>query len=152
MVEDGLASNGPHIRLLESLDMRYVLGAKEGDHRFLYDWVSKTRGVPEHECRDGQGVVHRFRYLNRVPLNDDHFDLEVNFLEYRERRPGGKVQRFCWVTDIPIDESNLMELMRAGRARWKIENETFNTLKNQGYGLEHVQPRPCTAAPRCGAR
>lgn len=137
VVEDGLASNGPHIRLLESLDMRYVLGAKEGDHRFLYDWVSKTRGVPEHECRDEQGVVHRFRYLNGVPLNDDNFDLEVNFLEYREHRPGGKVQRFCWVTDIPIDESNLMELMRAGRARWKIENETFNTLKNQGYGLEH---------------
>jgi hypothetical protein len=23
--------------------------------------------------------------------------------------------------------------MRGGRARWKIENETFNTLKNQGY-------------------
>ena len=28
-------------------------------------------------------------------------------------------------------------LMRAGRARWKIENETFNTLKNQGYHFEH---------------
>ena len=27
--------------------------------------------------------------------------------------------------------------MRAGRARWKIENETFNTLKNQGYCFEH---------------
>ena len=26
--------------------------------------------------------------------------------------------------------------MRGGRARWKIENETFNTLKNQGYHLE----------------
>ena len=49
----------------------------------------------------------------------------------------GVVHRFCWVTDIPIDESNLMGLMRADRARWKIENETFNTLKNQGYGLEH---------------
>ncbi len=120
-------------------------------------------------------------------MNDDNFDLEVNFLEYREDRPGGKVQRFCWVTDIPIDESNLMELMRAGRARWKIENETFNTLKSQGHGLEHndghghkhlstvlmhlmmlaflvdqiqlrccavfnAATRPCTAAPRCGAR
>ena len=25
----------------------------------------------------------------------------------------------------------------AARARWKIENETFNTLKNQGYHFEH---------------
>ncbi len=27
--------------------------------------------------------------------------------------------------------------MRGGRSRWKIENETFNTLKNQGYHMEH---------------
>jgi len=27
--------------------------------------------------------------------------------------------------------------MRAGRALWRIENETFNTLKNQGYNLGH---------------
>ncbi len=27
--------------------------------------------------------------------------------------------------------------MRSGRARWKIENETFNTLTNQGYNLKH---------------
>jgi len=28
---------------------------------------------------------------------------------------------------------NAYHVMRAGRARWKIENETFNTLKNLGY-------------------
>ena len=27
--------------------------------------------------------------------------------------------------------------MRGARARWKIENETFNTLKNQGYQFDH---------------
>ena len=27
--------------------------------------------------------------------------------------------------------------MRAGRARWKVENETFNTLRNQGYHFEY---------------
>ena len=30
-----------------------------------------------------------------------------------------------------------MTLMRGARVRWKIENETFNTLKNQGYHFEH---------------
>ena len=29
------------------------------------------------------------------------------------------------------------------RSRWKIENETFNTLKNQGYELEHNFGRGC---------
>ena len=41
------------------------------------------------------------------------------------------------MTDIPVDNRNLMTLMRGARARWKIENETFNTLKNQGYHCEH---------------
>ena len=34
-------------------------------------------------------------------------------------------------------EDTVDDVMRGGRARWKVENETFNTLKNQGYNLEH---------------
>jgi hypothetical protein len=36
-----------------------------------------------------------------------------------------------------VSPRNVYHLMRGGRARWKIENETFNTLKNQGYNVEH---------------
>ena len=41
------------------------------------------------------------------------------------------------ITDISIDRDNVTHLVIGGRSRWKIENETFNTLKNQGYHLEH---------------
>ncbi len=137
VLEDGLASNGPHVNLLKELDMRFILGAKPGDHKFLFEWVNNAPSVERREFTDGDNIRHEFRYLNGVPLNDTHFDLKVNFLEYWEKLPNGKKQRFSWVTDLPIDEGNLMELMRTGRARWKIENETFNTLKNQGYCFEH---------------
>ncbi|MGC9195872.1 MAG: hypothetical protein ACP5IL_10515, partial [Syntrophobacteraceae bacterium] len=50
---------------------------------------------------------------------------------------GEVAKRFCWVTDITLSEDKVYRIMRAGRARWKIENETFNTLKNQGYNFEH---------------
>ena len=96
-----------------------------------------TGAVKHVEHTDAQGVHHRFRYLNDVPLNDTHFELEVNFLEYWETRPNGKTQRFSWVTDLPIDDAHVMALMRGARARWRIENETFNTLKNQGDCFEH---------------
>jgi hypothetical protein len=49
----------------------------------------------------------------------------------------GKVTHFSWVTDISVTKDNVQELARGGRSRWKIENETFNTLKNQGYQFEH---------------
>ncbi len=137
VIEDGLASNAPHIRLLHELDYRYILGAKASDHAFLFDWIANTPSTAHFETTDEQGVTHRFRYHNGAPLNDSNFELSVNFLEYWEEKPNGKTQHFSWVTDISIKESNLMKLMRGGRARWKIENETFNTLKNQGYHFEH---------------
>ena len=147
VVEDGLASNGPHVRLLKELDMRFVLGAKPGDHKALFEWVDELEaatpapgagpGVERWETTDADGVEHRFRWSNGAPLNDANADLEVNFLDYRERRPNGRERRFSWVTDLRVDRWNAMGLMRAGRARWRIENETFNTLKNQGYEFEH---------------
>ena len=48
-----------------------------------------------------------------------------------------KTQHFSWVTDFTITKSNAYKLMQGGRARWKVENETFNTLKNQGYHFGH---------------
>jgi len=137
VVEDALASNAPHIRHLQALDFSFILGAKQSDHTFLFDWVETSAQRTEASFTDEHGVRHRFRYLNGVPLNDANFDLEINFLEYWEHAPDGTVTHFAWVTDIPIDDSNLMTLMRGARARWKIENETFNTLKNQGYHFEH---------------
>ena len=137
VVEDALASNGPHIRHLQGLDLRFILGAKPSDHTLLFDWVARSEQTAEVTFTDAAGVRHRFRYLNGAPLNEANFELEVNFLEYWEQAPDGTEQHFSWVTDIPINEDNLMPLMRGARARWKIENETFNTLKNQGYHFEH---------------
>ena len=63
--------------------------------------------------------------------------MRINFLEYEEKKDTGKTQRFTWVTDIEINNKNVFKIMQGGRARWKIDNETFNTLKNQGYEFEH---------------
>jgi hypothetical protein len=136
ITEDGLSSNGPHIQLLKELDMRFILGAKPEDHAFLFDWVNHSK-VETFEKIEQEGVHKRYRWLNRVPLNEAQFDCEVNFLEYWETGLNGKQLHWSWVTDIPLDLNTLDVVMRGGRARWKIENETFNTLKTQGYHFEH---------------
>ena len=71
-----------------------------------------------------------------MPLNGSRTDVRVNFIEYWEVSQD-QVQHFSWVTDLRVSKRNVYPLMRGGRARWKIENETFNTLKNQGYNFEH---------------
>ncbi|EDN69125.1 transposase [Beggiatoa sp. PS] len=90
-----------------------------------------------YQTQDDDGTIHKYRYINQVPLNDTHGDLNINLLIYEEISPKGAVQKFSWVTDIPFKEQTLKTVMRGGRARWRIENETFNTLKNQGYHFEH---------------
>jgi len=139
VIEDGLSSNAPHIRELIRQKMHFILGVKPGDHAFLFRQVdlAAIRGKTIDEEVTHDGVTHVFRGVNGVPLNDSNQDVVVNVLLYWEIHPDGTVQHFAWVTDITITRENAFHLMRGGRARWKIENETFNTLKNQGYHWEH---------------
>lgn len=141
VIEDGLSSNAPHIRDLQAHQLHYILGAKKGDHGFLFEQVRHAEcagrvTVWEH-LDEATGVRHRFRFLNEVSLNESNQELLVNFLEYWEIHPNGRQQHFSWVTDFWLTEQNVSRIMRGGRSRWKIENETFNTLKNQGYQFEH---------------
>ena len=126
IVEDGLASNFPHLSLLDSLNMQYVIGVKPGDHKYLFDWI-----------KDSKPMVHQYTDDAGVPLNDANHDYRANVLEYWETKKDGRKQHFSWVTKLALTSDNVYDVMRAGRARWKIENETFNTLKNQGYNFQH---------------
>jgi hypothetical protein len=58
-------------------------------------------------------------------------------LTYTETKKTGEKHQFSWVTKLALTKENVYQVMRAGRSRWRIENETFNTLKNQGYNFEH---------------
>src|SRR5215211_983041 len=140
VTEDSLSSNAPHIETLHAYDLRYLLGVKEGDHAYLFQQVQAAEHagrVTYYERHDrAAGVLHRFRFVNDVPLNAANTGMRVNVIEYWERG-ADKVQHFSWVTDLRVSTRNVYHLMRGGRARWKIENETFNTLKNQGYNFEH---------------
>ena len=115
--------------------MSFILGAKPGDHKFLFDFLDQIG--KEFEVVEKDKTIRRYRYANNQPLNDSNPNVRVNILEYTEINPKGKKLQFSWVTDVEITPYNAHKIMIGGRARWKIENETFNTLKNQGYNFEH---------------
>ena len=135
VTEDSLSSNAPHIQVLHDHNVHYILGVKEGDHVSLFEHVTAAEqaGRVTYYDRDDSetGLRYRFRFVSDVPLNASHADLRVNFLECWETG-NGQVQHFSWVTDLRVNKGTVYQLMRGGRARWRIENETFNTLKNQG--------------------
>jgi len=149
IVEDALHSNAPHIRDLQVHNLHFILGAKESDHTYLFQKVfeeeqaGRCTNLTVDDPLDPK-KRHNFFFVNKVQLNKSNPDVVVNFLEYWQislddqgNEIHKKQKHFGWVTDLEITPDNVYEIMRGGRARWKIENETFNTLKNQGYHLDH---------------
>ena len=143
VVEDALSSNAPHIEELVRQRMHFLLGVKAGDHPYLFDRVLEAIDDDQTESWEGKsltqpGVTWSILVARDLPLNASHPEVRVNFLDYWEyNAQGEETRRFTWVTDLPAGRDNGSLFTRGGRARWRIENETFNTLKNQGYHFEH---------------
>jgi hypothetical protein len=140
-VGDGLTANAPLIRLLRLWNFGFILVAKPGDHSFLFKrleeaYLAGAAGVVTIQD-ETTAKVHHFRWVNQVELNESNPDVLVNFLEYWEISKDGKIQTFSWVTHVELSQEIVFEVMLGGRARWKVENETHNTLKNQGYHYDH---------------
>ncbi|WP_198263052.1 transposase family protein [sulfur-oxidizing endosymbiont of Gigantopelta aegis] len=135
---DGLMSHQPMIEDVIEEMMHYLLVAKPGDHTYLFEWLEAFSELPSMDWIDEKGHQHHYRWKNNVPLHGEENAIEVNFFEYTLTNTAGKIiYRNSWVTDIKISEHNIQTMTQAGRCRWKIENECFNTLKNQGYHIEH---------------
>jgi len=127
IIEDGLAANFPHLSLLDSLKMNYVISVKTGDHAFLFDWIKDLKPNIYRQTEE-DGTHHEFKYYDNVPLNDANHHHCVNVIEYWETKKSGRQQYFSWITKLAVTEKNIYEIMHEGRSRWRIENETFNTL------------------------
>ncbi len=138
---DGLYSKQPFIDELKTAGMSYILVAKPTDHKILFEWVDELTGLGDAkklEIKDSKGKKYVYGWINQVPLNGTANADEVNFFQFKIINKNKKTTyKNSWVTDIHIDKGNIRNLVKGGRARWKVENETFNTLKNQGYHLEH---------------
>jgi hypothetical protein len=141
IVEDALSSNAPHIRDLLAARCHFLLGVKPGDHEHLFAQVQQREKAGQaavlQTADASTGTVRRYVFVSGVSINEANQEVQVNFLRYQEIKAGQVVREWTWVTDLELTRNNVVRVARAGRARWHIENETFNTLKNQGYHFEH---------------
>jgi hypothetical protein len=135
---DGLMSHQPMIEMVNEHGMHYLFVAKPGDHKYMYEWLDAFTTWPSVEFTDKKGITHQYRWQNGIPLHGGDKASQVNYFEYKKFKDNEKVGNTqSWVTDIVITKENVEQMTRAGRCRWKIENECFNTLKNQGYCIDH---------------
>ena len=137
---DALYATGPFIRAVQGAGKNFIISIKEGNQGFPflqfrnYQLDKKT---VKWEARD-RNYEYTYEFANGLILNGQNQDIIVNFMFFQQKNiKTNKLTTMTWVTDIPITVRNGASIVKAGRARWKIENETFNTLKNQNYNFEH---------------
>ena len=135
---DSLYSKSPFIEELPGFS--YILTAKPKDHKTLYEDIEGFRrigGMDNLEVTKKKDRIFKYEWVNQTPLNANPESPLINFVEFKIMVNEKCTYRNAWVTDIEITKENVEMVVKGGRARWKIENEGFNTLKNHGYHLEH---------------
>ena len=137
VVEDALAANGPHVEALIEHGMDFIVGVKPGNSSALEAELQRRFEAGEFtevaERTDADGAIRGYRFLNDVGLNAAHSHVRVNHLEAWETDRTGKERLFTWLTSLEVTEENVAEIARTARSRWRVENELFNVLKNQGH-------------------
>jgi len=118
----------------------FIFTCKESSHKALYDFIDGAE-IERHEQKIRKAKTtetHRYRWIEGVPLRDGKDAMPVNWIGFEILDAKGRVKyKMAWVTSLPVSNNNVAEIVACARARWKIENESFNVMKNHGYELEH---------------
>lgn len=138
---DALYGCAPVIRLITqtSADWKYVINAKEAGHKHLFAQFDQRNAEGQVNWRtlrrkDGS---YEIGYASKLELNASNRELSTNMVILNYRPKQGESVTFSWMTNLELTADTVMAVTQIGRSRWKIENEVFNTLKNQQYNFSH---------------
>ena len=137
---DDLFSRQPICQAVLDAGAHFLFVCKPDSHPAIEEFRAgiKLDELVQKVRRGKQWTTYRYQWLYDVPLRGDAKAITVNWLMIEVLNADGDVTyRNSFITDLSISGANVAELAASGRARWKIENEGFNTLKTKSYHLEH---------------
>ena len=145
LLGDDLYAHQPFCRQVLLHNFHFFFTCKPASHPYLFQWVGALEpGRQLHSLKarvKGRGnrwEHHLYEWANGVPLTEEADALKVNWCQLTVTDGQGAVlYRNSFITDWVLSPDNVAGWVAAGRARWKIENENNNVLKNRGYHLEH---------------
>jgi hypothetical protein len=138
---DDLYCCHPVCKEIREAGMNFLLACKDESHPWIAEQVKYS--IPRtHEKTEWNGrnhLVYRYKWVNGIENRADGETMGVNHLyfEIYNREKKEVTYKNSWITDIEISKGNAENMTARARARWKIENEHNNILKNHGYNLEH---------------
>src|SRR5439155_21043644 len=118
----------PPVKMLTDSGNNFIFTCKEISHKALYDFTGGAEPELHEEINRGGKAVEtrRYRWIAGVPLRDGKDAALVNWIGFEIVDRNGRV-KYCiaWVTSLPVNQPSVAAIAACGRARWKIENETF---------------------------
>jgi hypothetical protein len=150
---DRLRAHAPPLETWHHHALHALLGVQEGEHAFWFQHGQAAehagRGTSSERHDRAPGGGHRLRLVHAGPLQASNVDGRVHGMAYGERGPN-KGPHVSGVTDLRVRRRQVFPLRRGGRARWKMANETLQTLQNQGDTCAHHDgPGPPQLAVVC---
>jgi hypothetical protein len=145
LLGDDLYSRQPICELALEQGYNLIFVAKPSSHKTLYEWLDflekngelTTGEIKKYE--KGKRRIYRYRAVNKVSLRETEPSLIVNWYEVKilDTAKNKVIYQNSFITNHELNEQNIFSIIVSGRTRWKVENESNNILKNQGYNLEH---------------
>jgi hypothetical protein len=137
---DDLFACQPNAAAVQQAGGNFIFTCKPASHQTITGYLTGAE-LEEHRqtvVTRGKRTTTIYRWLSAVPMRATDDALIVNWFSIEILNGKGKRTYYnSFVTDLPVTAGTVAELAACGRARWKIENETFNVLKTNGYNLEH---------------
>jgi hypothetical protein len=145
LLGDDIYSRQPMCEGIIAAEMNFVFTCLPESHAHLYESLEaldKLGSIKELEVKQGSKSRQEtltYRYVNDIPINGSKKSYSINWCEVKVIRDSdGKIlYNNAFATKHELDEESVVQVVEAGRSRWKTENENHNILKTKGYHLEH---------------
>jgi hypothetical protein len=146
ILTDDLHCHQPTCELFIEHKMYFILTCKPDSHNTLYEELALLEQVEGaiscQTVRRWNGRHHEtwvYRWAEQLPLRRWPDVLLVNWCELTVFNESTGEQMFhnAWATNHDVNEHEVEAIAASGRARWKVENEGINVLKNHGYQFQH---------------
>jgi hypothetical protein len=145
LLGDDLYSRQPLCEHTIAAGLNFIFTCKPSSHATLYQWINEREEASQTiqaltvERHKGKNrTIETYRFASQLPIRDGDDALRVNWCELTTTEPDGKVvYHSSFISNHAINADNVVDIVLAGRTRWKVENENNNTLKTKGYHLSH---------------
>lgn len=140
---DGLYPNDTFFKICKKNNWKYIVTFKDGNLKTLWRVINELKEqnyntfFNEQEKRNCKQYNRDFVWFSNLKYKNH----SLNYLECIEETINSKgnkiINKFIHLTNFSLNKTNIADISKAGRLRWKIENEGFDIQKNHGYAMQH---------------